>query len=462
VRRCARLWPVSTLPKHLCRVAWAVLALAAAPAVAAPESQRWKPASLDGWLTAPGLWTDGVQAFMDAYARNGFEYESGREVVRAASSGLTFLTNRIWEARVYFADGKARRADLLLYNRGDAAALDQPEFERLVKQVNDGLVQWAGSSGATAPEALGRDSRIVRGRVWRRAPCRAELEWAFSRNRRAAEGELVTFRAEYVRVRLTPADSETPVARAETSVYQPPPSALTLRGRVRRGDNGDLWIGDLPMVDQGEKGYCAAAASERLLRYYGRAVDQHQVAQLADTARDKGTTFEGMIDALKTICHRFQLDVQPLQEFDYNDCVALIKAYNKAAAAKREMTIEYGNTINLGEMYGQMEPAVLRQARGSNAQALGRFRQHVAQYAGGGMPMLWGTMVGIFPENPPLHLRQAGVGGHIRIIIGINAKTDEILYSDTWGPGHELKRLPAADAWAMTVSMHVIKPRGAH
>ena len=48
---------------------------------------------------------------------------------------------------------------------------------------------------------------------------------------------------------------------------------------------------------------------------------------------------------------------------------------------------------------------------------------------------------------------------HIRLIIGYNAKTQEVLYSDSWGMGHTLKRLPIADAWAMTFGLTVLKPR---
>jgi len=46
----------------------------------------------------------------------------------------------------------------------------------------------------------------------------------------------------------------------------------------------------------------------------------------------------------------------------------------------------------------------------------------------------------------------------MRLIIGYNQKNDEILYSDSWGVGHELKRLPAADAWTMTTGTMSIEP----
>ena len=49
--------------------------------------------------------------------------------------------------------------------------------------------------------------------------------------------------------------------------------------------------------------------------------------------------------------------------------------------------------------------------------------------------------------------------GHMRLIVGYNQKTHEILYSDSWGPNHALKRMPETQAWAMTKGLLVLKPR---
>ena len=39
-----------------------------------------------------------------------------------------------------------------------------------------------------------------------------------------------------------------------------------------------------------------------------------------------------------------------------------------------------------------------------------------------------------------------------------NAKTNDIFYSDSWGAGHERKRMSAADAWTITTGMTKIEP----
>ena len=50
---------------------------------------------------------------------------------------------------------------------------------------------------------------------------------------------------------------------------------------VTRDDDGNVFIDDIPMVDQGQKGYCVVASVQRLFEYYGIPCDQHQLAQIA-------------------------------------------------------------------------------------------------------------------------------------------------------------------------------------
>ena len=44
------------------------------------------------------------------------------------------------------------------------------------------------------------------------------------------------------------------------------------------------------------------------------------------------------------------------------------------------------------------------------------------------------------------------------VVIGYNQKTHEILYTDSWGAGHELKRMPAEWAWTISHCLMYIKP----
>ena len=78
----------------------------------------------------------------------------------------------------------------------------------------------------------------------------------------------------------------------------------------------------------------------------------------------------------------------------------------------------------------------------------------IHQYVNQGIPLIWGVKFGVYPEP---NTKQE-LGYHIRLIIGYNDKKREILYSDTWGSGHELKRMPADWAWTISRCLMVMKP----
>lgn len=71
---------------------------------------------------------------------------------------------------------------------------------------------------------------------------------------------------------------------------------------------------------------------------------------------------------------------------------------------------------------------------------------------------MWGLQLGIFPENGE-KAPQAG-GGHMRLIIGYNEAKSEIIFSDSWGAGHERKSMAAPHACAATMGLYLLQPAG--
>ena len=60
------------------------------------------------------------------------------------------------------------------------------------------------------------------------------------------------------------------------------------------------------------------------------------------------------------------------------------------------------------------------------------------------------------PEEPPIAL-QAG-GGHMRMIIGYDDKEEKVVFSDSWGAGHEKKFMTYDNAFEATLGLFVITP----
>ena len=226
------------------------------------------------------------------------------------------------------------------------------------------------------------------------------------------------------------------------------------------------------MVDQGQKGYCAVAASERVLRYYGVDVDEHEIAQAAGTSAEGGTSTRGMKDSVQAIGRKYKLaTVVTYGDFEKpagERIAGLVKEvanYNKAAKKLKKKEIaedvyirREGNTIyySYRDADAAMDPEVLRDMKVNGAQRskFTRFMKDVRDQVNKGIPLFWGVTLGTYPEPESTQSR----GGHIRLIIGYNDRKKEILYTDTWGAGHELKRMPAEWAWTISHCLLYMKP----
>ena len=76
-----------------------------------------------------------------------------------------------------------------------------------------------------------------------------------------------------------------------------------IASRLKTSKNGHSYIDSIPMIDQGDKGYCAAATLARVLQYYGYSVDMYSLANLAKTEAMGGTKEEDIIKAMRRVCN---------------------------------------------------------------------------------------------------------------------------------------------------------------
>ncbi len=181
-----------------------------------------------------------------------------------------------------------------------------------------------------------------------------------------------------------------------------------LAKRVVRRENGDVLVSELPMVDQGPKGYCVPATWERYLRYMDVPADLYVLAILGGSGVGGGTSFERMVAGVD----------------------GYVSAYHRRIET-------YQAPLDV---------------------------PHVAKYIDQGLPLMWGCWVtkpvevlanknshdrktvtdwSAYSKN--LATQDAALGtsfraedtdhnnGHMRLIIGYNAATGEIAISDSWG-----------------------------
>ena len=83
------------------------------------------------------------------------------------------------------------------------------------------------------------------------------------------------------------------------------------------------------------------------------------------------------------------------------------------------------------------------------------FGDQIRQKIDAGIPIIWSVWLGIVPETPAL---PQSSGGHMRLILGYD-REGNVLYSDSWGAGHERKKMRLEDALLITTGLRTLAPR---
>jgi hypothetical protein len=354
----------------------------------------------------------------------------------------------VYETLVNFADNKVNRVQVSVYNRGDAGDIAPDEYKRRIESAKTAISAVVGNPGADRGKAAG--AVLTKGWMWKNQTTQFLLE--SSMKRMAGED-----RPEFIRLVMVPAASIPKAAlgaAVTTGASAATATLASLKANLKKEANGDNYIANVPMVDQGQKGYCVVATAERVMRYYGAEVDQHEMAQMADSSSGGGTSPEKMTEALDRIDSKFKLKLKRLLPWSVRGYLDLIKDYNRAARSSKEPEISDDEAYSVEFAYHKMDPETLKKARATRP-AMEKFNKIITGMIDTGVPVMWSVHLGLFKEGK---LPQAG-GGHMRLIIGYNDVTKEILYSDSWGLGHELKRMPADEAWTITSGLYGMEPK---
>ncbi|MDB6153898.1 MAG: hypothetical protein JWL90_2351 [Chthoniobacteraceae bacterium] len=404
--------------------------------------------ALDPILAVDKLWSLKQDEFQAATKGLPFRWtSSAQDSARAASTGMTLFELPVYEVIARFDAGQLKLITATFYARGDAGGIPKEKFDALVVSASEAITKFTGTKftprGKDATNAVRAD-----GVTWQNIIAHYLLEYSFTRE---VKTRGIPFRAEFVRLEIGPPEAKLNLL---ASVAAKP--KFTGPTHLKRDTaTGDVWLFDVPMVDQGQKGYCVVASTERVMRYFGNPVDANELAQIANSDAAAGTSLDSMNSALKKISSRFKVRVRTLEQQDTKGVLGMIKDYNRAAKRLHETEIpDLGMRMDLGSIFHSMNYDVLKEARTKNPGDLTRFQRSVQTHIDLGIPLLWSVQLGMAPE--------AGIpqsaGGHMRLIIGYNTTKKEILYSDSWGAGHELKRMPAADAWTITTGLTSVEP----
>ncbi len=315
------------------------------------------------------------------------------------------------EATVDFVDGRPTLVNISVYNRGDSGGMGPGEFDALFKACGQSLGQWLKVGPQRRSGAANQAVKTV-GWMWQTPLCIAVLE----HNEYGGAGKKVVA-PEFLRIKLAPPGNRN-WGLGGGGMLAAAVTRSSLSKNVVKAAGGDVYIKGVPMVDQGAKGYCVVASCQRLFEYYKIACDQHEMAQLAGTSADGGTSSLAMEATLGKIDSRFNTRFKPL-----------------------------------------ISPS-LRGERTYRPPDLKKFTESIKSHVAEGVPLLWALNLGIAREEPPLPPGGQMRGGHMRMIIGFNEAAGQIIFTDSWGAGHEMKRMSMSDGFAVTDALYVLQPRG--
>ena len=406
--------------------------------------------AFDPLVALPNLWTLSQDDFQNATPGLPFQWTStARDSARAARPGMSLFGLPVVEAIARFDSQRLASFTANIYARGDAGDLLKERFDEIVKSAVVAITKATGTKFTDRGRDPGNAVK-AEGLLWKTPGALYTLEYSFTRE---VKTRGIPFRAEFVRLEITPPPKG--VASLIGGSVPALPRFDAAQHVQRDAATGDVYIRDVPMVDQGQKGYCVVASTERVMRYYGASVDANELAQIANSDAGGGTSYAAMMGALRKVAARLRVRVRELEKQDVKDILELIKDYNRAAKKDGASPIpDQGRMLDMGAIYGAMKGDVLREVRTKNKSDLSRFQRTVADHAEKGTPLLWTVHLGVLEDKSAM---QSG-GGHMRLIIGCNPKTNDILYTDSWGAGHELKRMSAVDAWTITTGLAKIEP----
>ncbi|MCS7063586.1 MAG: C39 family peptidase [Methylacidiphilales bacterium] len=360
-------------------------------------------------LTDPAFWSQDARVWLrTSRFFTLIEKNKNRETWRSEDF-LPWLGYETVETKLVLDQGKPINLHINVINRGDLRVLEASQkaltsmvkrFERMDEFLNN-LVQKMTHIMEVDPSK--EEDRVARGVkvsgfVWKKNFVWARLNY----NR----GEFITFELTPPGVELDAIENAFMESQIATTGNLREIRKEDLIQNVVNEPDGSLWINNIPMVDQGEKGYCTVATMERVFRYYGIPLDQHLAADLAESSALMGTRITLGIEAAEKLLKGNDLRLRPLRE------------------------------DNRGRLRFDRLKEVLSQ----------------------GLPIIWNVDLSQSDE-PGNNALGSSFAGHTRLIIGLNLDKQEIYFSDSWGVLHQKKTMSFENASRIHISAFYLEPR---
>lgn len=175
-----------------------------------------------------------------------------------------------------------------------------------------------------------------------------------------------------------------------------------LLNNVEKRENGDIILQNLPMVDQGPKGYCVPATFERYLRYLDIPADMYLIAMNAETSAGGGTSMNSFLEGIRSYARRFNISMKTIKK--------------KVGISELARYIDRGVPIAWTHFSSTPFNKIAKQQTATRANSQNWEEESSSFFK----QVKDATM----PKDGP----------HIALIHGYNRQTKEIAFTDSWGP----------------------------
>lgn len=335
------------------------------------------------------LWDDEVGAVA---ARLGLAKESETpidSVYRAYSGGFSRAFGaELKSAQLTVQEGKPSGVSFVFSNRGDGGG--EGSLEASIRRDREALTETLTELlGRGEPESIGRGIRREAGFRW---------DWN-------GHSFVMVYRpGSYVALRIVPTDKLEGGVTGRTRDSQ---IREAVAGRVVRRTNGDVVLGGLPMVDQGEKGYCVPAVWEMALRSMGVEADMYLLGAEMASDGGGGTDLRRGVDVGRAV----------------------------AEEGGRSMTMLRldGGTRDLSRWIDRGIPIIW--VMRASEEFISSGLQRTADRRGMTDPGKWRQGRG--GDERVREITEARWFGHVCLIVGYNHDTGEVAIADSWGPDHQ-------------------------
>lgn len=204
-----------------------------------------------------------------------------------------------------------------------------------------------------------------------------------------------------------------------------------LRESVVREENGDVYLSEIPMVNQGPKGYCVPATFERVMRTMGVESDMYLLAMIGESGMGGGTSVEKLLQNVRSTVYR-----KGRRTRDENVRNLRIRD------VKRHLD------DGIPVMWTMMSVNEYNKVANENTAR----RKSVTD---------WSAYAKEIDDSAAVIAKQKtpAEAHHICMIVGYNEATGELAVSDSWGPNYERRWVPVSIAnWASHGGLFMILP----